>query len=62
MLVSLKFLHLIGSIGQNAGIINSGNLNSLINLIVDGTVNFTGIDIYNIDLSFLDNNGSEGVS
>ena len=62
MFVSLKPLHLIGSVGQKAGIINDGNLNSLMNLIVDRTLNFTGIENYNISLSFLDNNGSEGVS
>ena len=62
MFVSLKPLHLIESVGEIAGIITSSNLNSLINSIVDGTLNFTGIENYNISLSFLDNNGSEGVS
>ena len=54
---------MIGTVGQDAGVINQGNLRSWINInIIDGTLNFEGLRNFNIDMTLLDSTRSDPVS
>ena len=62
-MVSLKFLMLIDTIGQDVGVIKQGNQKSILSMNnIDEALNFKDIHDLTIDLNLFDHNGGDPVS
>ena len=62
-MVSVKFLMLIDTIGQDVGVIKQGNQKSILSMNnIDEALNFKDIQDLTIDLNLFDHNGGDPVS
>ena len=62
-MVSVKFLMLIDTIGQDVGVIKQGNQKSILSMNnIDKALNFKDIHDLTIDLNLFDHNGGDPVS